>query len=40
MFHRVGDMVVVISFQPEVETPFVTKASDEFEKLSNQYLAP
>jgi len=39
MFHRVGNMVVVISFQSEVTTPFITKANEEFEKLSKQHLA-
>jgi hypothetical protein len=38
LFYRIRDLIVVVSFQPEVETPFFSKVTDAFNKLSARYL--
>jgi hypothetical protein len=38
LFYRTDDLIVVISFQPEVDTPFFSKITDAFNKLSTTYL--
>jgi hypothetical protein len=37
-FYRAGDLVVVISFGPEVLTLFLTKITKEFEEMKTRYL--
>ena len=38
IFHRAGNLIVVMGFGPEVLTPFLTKIGKEFEKLKKQYM--
>lgn len=38
MFYRIGNLIVVISFQPEVPTPFYNRITEAFSKLSAKYL--
>lgn len=38
LFYRINDLIVVVSFQPEVETPFFNRVTDAFKKLSTGYL--
>ena len=39
LFYRFNNIIIVISFQPNVETPFYDRITDSFKKLSAQYLA-
>lgn len=39
IFYRFKDLIVIISFQPEQETPFYNRITEAFRKLSTQYLA-
>lgn len=38
VFYRIGNLIVIISFQPEQETPFYDRITGVFRKLSGQYL--
>jgi len=38
LFYRFANMIVIISFQPEVATPFYNRITQAFEKHSTQYL--
>ncbi len=38
LFYKYGDLIVVISFQPEIATPFFNRITEAFEKHSAQYL--
>jgi hypothetical protein len=38
VFYRYENMIVVISFQPEVATPFYNQITEAFKKHSAQYL--
>jgi len=38
IFYRFGKLIVVISFQTGVETPFYNRITEAFSKLSAQYL--
>jgi hypothetical protein len=38
VFYRIGNLIVVISFNPEVGTPFYERVTNAFKKLSSQYL--
>jgi len=39
VFYKFANMVVVISFKPEVATPFYNHITEAFEKHSSQYLS-
>jgi len=39
MFYRLENLIVVMSFQPEQETPFYNRITEAFRRLSAQYLA-
>ena len=39
VFYKFANMVVVISFKPEVATPFYSRITEAFEKHSSQYLS-
>jgi len=39
VFYKFANMVVVISFKPEVATPFYNRITEAFEKHSSQYLS-
>ena len=38
IFYRIGEMVVIVTYAPDVATPFYDKITGAFEKLSKQYL--
>jgi hypothetical protein len=38
VFYTFGNLIVIISFQPEQETPFYDRITGTFRKLSEQYL--
>jgi len=38
IFYRFEDLLVIISFQPEQETPFYNRITQAFSRLSTQYL--
>lgn len=38
IFYKVGDLIVVISFQPNVETPFYDRVTESFRQKSAKYL--
>jgi len=38
IFYRFSNLIVIISFQKEVETPFYNRITEAFAKLSAQYL--
>ena len=38
LFYRVGSIIVVLSFEPKVETPFYDKITETFRRISAQYL--
>lgn len=38
IFYRIGKLIVIISFEPEQETPFYDRITEAFTKLSAQYL--
>jgi hypothetical protein len=38
IFYRFNNLLVVISFQPNVETPFYDRTTEAFTKFSAQYL--
>ena len=38
MFHRAGNLIVVLSFGPQVTTPFLSEVTKQFEKLKEEYL--
>jgi len=38
MFYRVDNLIVVLSFQTQVDTPFYNRITESFSKLSARYL--
>lgn len=38
LFYPLGNLIVIISFQPEQETPFYDRITRTFRKLGEQYL--
>ena len=38
IFYRFHDLIVIISFQPEQETPFYNRITEAFKKLSTEHL--
>jgi hypothetical protein len=38
VFYKYGNLIVMVSFQPEVATPFFNRITEAFEKHSAQYL--
>lgn len=38
IFYHIDDLIIIISFQPEAETPFFNKITQGFTKLSARYL--
>jgi hypothetical protein len=38
VFYTINNLIVVISFQPEVATPFFNRITDAFRKIGSQYL--
>jgi hypothetical protein len=39
VFYRFGNLVIALSFEPEVATPFFTRISEAFVRLSKEYLS-
>jgi hypothetical protein len=39
IFYRVENLIVILSFEPEVETPFYDRLTLEFKKNSARYLS-
>jgi len=39
IFYRVENLIVILSFEPEVETPFYDRLTLEFKKYSARYLS-
>ena len=39
LFYRIGSLIVVISFEPQVETPFYDRLTQAFKKHAAQYLS-
>ena len=39
VFYTINNLIVIISFQPEVATPFFSRITDAFRKIGSQYLA-
>jgi hypothetical protein len=39
IFYRVENLIVILSFEPEVETPFYDRLTMEFKKYSAHYLS-
>ena len=38
MFHRAGNLIVVLSFGLQVTIPFLSEVTKQFEKLKEEYL--
>jgi hypothetical protein len=38
VFYRIKSLIVVVSFEPELRTPFYDRITETFRKLSAQYL--
>jgi len=39
LFYRIDNLIVVISFEPQVETPFYDRLTQAFKKHSTRYLS-
>lgn len=38
VFYRIGNLIVMISFQPQVDTPFYNRITEAYSRLSARYL--